>query len=106
MECICLYGLWQADVSWLCLCSQLTRSCAATSVQCQAPVNILYLLGLLAQLGAESRLNSFSWCQCKHSLLASAQSMDEMSLCLLAEEYAAVPNDFRWHLTTAGYMDM
>lgn len=41
---------------------------------------ILCLLGLLAQLGAESRLNSFSWCQCKQKLLASAQSSGKNQL--------------------------
>lgn len=45
---------------------------------------ILYLLGLLAQLGAEPRLHSFSWCQCKQRLLASPQSMGKISSCLLA----------------------
>lgn len=67
---------------------------------------ILCLLGLLAQLGAEPRLNSFSWCQYKQRLLASAQSMGKVSLCLLAKEYVAMPDDFKWHMPTPDNMGM
>lgn len=100
----CLYGLWQTDMSGFYPCSQLTRSCAATSVQCQAWVSILCLLGLLPQLGAEPRLNSFSWCKCKGSLPASAQSMGQTNLCLLAKENVVRPSDFRWYMPTANYL--
>lgn len=96
MPILSLAGRHELALSLLLADQKLCSYVSAVS----AWAKILCLSGLLAQLGAESRLNSFSWCQCKQRLLASAQSLGKISLRLLEKEYVAMPNDFRWHMPT------